>query len=98
GISAKLLLDQAVGTFPPQWLHAELGVVAATTPDVLVFGAIRDQHHDGRHGNGVRDLVEQLPRFRISPMSILEQQHQRLTSALPEQEAPDPSYHLASPL
>ena len=88
GVGAQQRLQEILGPFAQKRVDAELRVVGAVAPGVLVLGAIGDEEQETGGGEAVDQAVEPRLGLGINPVQILEDHEQRLDLALAEDEVP----------
>src|SRR4030095_11451427 len=81
--------QQLGGALSAEGGDPELAIVGPAAPAMLVLGAIVHEQENGRRGQAVEEAVEDGLRLAVDPVEILEDQDQRLHSALAEEERLD---------
>ena len=78
--------QQIVRALRRQRVDAELPVVGLAAPPVLVFGAVVGEQQQPGRRQALDEAVEQGLGLGVDPVQVLDEQHERLDLALPQQQ------------
>jgi hypothetical protein len=82
-------LEKVLGALGAQGVKPELGVVGLAPPAVPVLGPVVDEQEHLGGGQTLDEGIEEDLGFGVDPMQVLNEQHERLDLALPEQQVLD---------
>jgi hypothetical protein len=88
-VGPQQALQQGFGGLGRERVEPNLGVAALAAPGVPVFGAIVDEQQHGMRRQALDQAVEQRLGVRVQPVQVLEDEQERLPSALTQQETLD---------
>jgi hypothetical protein len=97
-IGAQQGLKELVGAGGSQRIDAELAVIGLAIPAVAEFRAVAYEQEQLRRRQAVHEAVQERLRHAVDPVQVLEDQHQRLHLALPQNQAAQAIEHPLPPL